>query len=248
MKPDTTPAEILVHRRHGVEILTLNRPRSANAVTLEAGELITACLQAAMSDPQVTAVVLASTGKVFCAGFDLKAPAADTSDPAGQRSRVWQDVFLAMADFPKPFVVAVNGAAVGLGCMFAMLADHVVCVADAYISLPEIKHGMTTPVGYTITKFGLNHSIAAEMTLTGRLVALASVAHLKRIEIVASDAVLERALGVASELAAHPADAFRNNKRWSNFQLRQEINEAFAAGASFRREAATATVSGPAAL
>lgn len=247
MKPDTTPAEILVHHRNGVEILTLNRPRSANAVTLECGELITARLRSARSDAQVTAVVLASTGKVFCAGFDLKAPPAGTADAAAHRSRVWQDVFVAMADFPKPFVVAVNGAAVGLGCMFAMLADHVVCVADAYISLPEIKHGMLTPAGYTIAKFGLNHSIAAEMTLSGRSVALASVAHLKRIEIVAPEVVLERAVHVAGELAAYPADAFRNNKSWCNLKLRQEIDEAFAAGAAFRREA-VAAVAPPAAL
>jgi enoyl-CoA hydratase/carnithine racemase len=181
-------------------------------------------------------MVLASTGKVFCAGFDLKAPPADIADPAARRSGVWQEVFLAMADFPKPLVVAVNGAAVGLGCMFVMLADHVVCVADAYISLPEIKHGMTTPVGYTITKFGLNHSIAAEMTLAARPVTLASVAHLKRSETVSPEALLERALAIAGELAAYPAEAFRNNKRWINLQLRKEINEAFAAGASFREK------------
>ncbi len=245
MKPDSPAPQILVHRTHGVEVLTLNRPRSANAVTLDAGELITRHLQAAAADPQVAAVVLASTGKVFCAGYDLKAPPADTSDPAGQRSRIWQGVFLAMVDFPKPFVVAVNGAAIGLGCMFVMLADHVVCVPDAYISLPEIKHGMLTPAGYTITKFGLNHSIAADMTLAARTVTLASVAHLKRIEVVASTAVLERALSVASELAAHPAHAYRMNKSWVNHQLRAQINEAFAAGASFRREAATGISSDP---
>lgn len=228
--------DIVCTRSDGILTIALNRPECANAVTVDGGIALRQHFQAAAADSSVRAVVLTANGKHFCAGFDLRTqPQDDSVDKAYKRSTVWRDLFFEVLCFPKPFVVAANGGAVGLGCMLASIADKVVAVDSAYVSLPEIRHGWPTPVGYTMAKYGLSAPLAMELTLSARRIAVTALVNIGKFEVVAADLLLTRAQETARELAAFPMQAFCDNKAWIHRRLHEELTEAFDVAASYRQ-------------
>lgn len=119
-------------RRHGHvgEVVFANPPFNHATVGLLRG--IVAALREFDADPAVRAVVLASDGKPFCAGADLAAPAGggvggSGADPLGEFYGLAVEVFR----IRKPWVAAVQGAAVGAGLGLAIAADFRVAAPEA---------------------------------------------------------------------------------------------------------------------
>lgn len=110
--------------------ITLNRPDRMNAFTTRmAHELIDAYGQASRDD-DVKAIVLTGAGKAFCAGADLGAGEDtfnyDESKQGDELERIRDTggmVTLAMFECTKPIIVAINGAAVGIGITMTLAGD-----------------------------------------------------------------------------------------------------------------------------
>ncbi|MDX1696363.1 MAG: enoyl-CoA hydratase-related protein, partial [Ketobacteraceae bacterium] len=108
--------------RDRVLMITLNRPERMNAFTTTmAHELIDAYGRASQDD-DVRAIILTGAGKAFCAGADLGAgedtfnyDESKTGDDLERIRDTGGMVTLAMFDCTKPIIVAINGAAVGIG-------------------------------------------------------------------------------------------------------------------------------------
>lgn len=205
-------------------VLTLNRPAKANALN----EAMQSALVAALSDANqgARAVVLAAAGeRVWSAGADLKEFAELERGVAAKRRRaLLRRTLEAVASFRKPLVAAVQGKALGAGCMIALLADELVMAEGAELGLPEIHHGMPTPVGYAIVAARAGMPIARRMVQDGEPVGTqmadfeCSVGSLK-----------EKALERARKLAACAGPAYETNKAYINAPLLAAIAAAFAA-------------------
>ena len=117
---------------HGrVRLLTLNRPDALNAFSEALYDAAAQALIDAATDPDVAVVVLTGAGRAFCAGTDLVEMGA--RNPGGGGVEPGVHGFAGMIDqmdsFPKPFIVAVNGLAIGVGATMLGFADsglHVV--------------------------------------------------------------------------------------------------------------------------
>jgi len=141
--------------------LTLNRPDSLNAFTVEmANELIDA-FNAASNDDTVRAIVVTGAGRAFCAGMDLSSegnvfgldesqtPTLDDmnnrlDDPAilhGVRDTGGR-VTLAIFDCTKPVIAAINGAAVGIGATMTLAMDIRIASENAKIGFVFNKLGI----------------------------------------------------------------------------------------------------------
>jgi enoyl-CoA hydratase/carnithine racemase len=83
-------------------------------------------------------VVRSSVPGMFCAGADLKEPAAS---PAGSedRQRLARTVLGTLLRFPVPVIAGVNGPALGAGCALAAVCDIRMASATATFGLPEIS-------------------------------------------------------------------------------------------------------------
>jgi len=93
-------------------VITLNRPDVLNAFDTEPFELMAERMVEAQEDAATRVVVLTGAGRAFSAGADLSGrPPARESDRYGFCGLV--DVVI---DFPKPFIVAVNGVGVRASC------------------------------------------------------------------------------------------------------------------------------------
>lgn len=224
---------------HGsVLMLTLSRPRAANALNAGVRDAFCAALGSAASDKTVDAVVLTGIGdRVFCGGVDLKNPEAlPLGQLAEQRATIVADMLAAILDFQKPFVVAVNGAAVGAGVFVALLADSTFVATQSRFQLSEIDVGMPTLVGLAILSDLAGSLLAADMVLTGRAMSAEEAAGRGFATVVASDELIRSAVAKAKSLGAKPAVAMALNKRWINERRREAINLAFESTGAQRKE------------
>ncbi|HEY7946667.1 MAG TPA: enoyl-CoA hydratase/isomerase family protein [Acidimicrobiales bacterium] len=174
------------------------------------------------------AVVLTATGRVFCAGVDLQQVLDGGADYLERMMPLLATAFERLFTFPLPVVAAVNGAAVAGGCILACACDRRLLVEGGRIGASELLVGVPFPVAaLEIVRFTCGDR-TEEVVLTGRLyesgdAVTMGLAH----EIAAPEQLLERALEVASELAAVAPGAFRLAKA----QLRRPATDRIAADA-----------------
>lgn len=122
----TAPADILVERREGVAIVTLNRPHERNPLGLAFPDQMLGVLQALDDDHGLHAVVLTGAGNVFCAGAELGQvvhPDGVDAEVQFRFIRGLHKVVQRIRDLELPVIAAVNGAAVGGGAALAMACD-----------------------------------------------------------------------------------------------------------------------------
>lgn len=215
-------------RRDGVLWLAFDRPRASNAIDTALSRAFAAALDEAARDTAVGAVIITGAGdKVFCAGIDIKNPDGIEHEALSARRRDTVSMCLtAVVDFEKPLVAAVNGHAIGLGCMLALLADRAIASGRVVLSLPEIDIGIPTFLGMSIVARAAGGALARELALTGRRV---DAAEAKQRGLVAAVAEAGEFAAVAQSaaqmLAAKPRAAYALNKRW----LARGLHEEFAA-------------------
>lgn len=198
---------LLLDRADGVATLTLNRPESMNAMSLELKQGLLSAVEDVARDEAVRAVVLTGAGRGFCVGQDLREHAAslESDDPAPLRTVVehFNPLISGLADMPKPVIAAVNGMAAGAGAGIAFACDFRIAAKSAGFLIAFAGIGLTLDSGVSWT---LPRLVGA-----GRAASLALLA-----EPITADASLEmglvnavvepeRLLPAAQELAARLA-------------------------------------------
>lgn len=164
---DTTTREavLLTEQRGRVLVLTLNRPRSRNAISLELAQEIAIALEQLDARDDLSCAVIYGAGGTFCAGMDLKGFAR------GELPIVPGKGFAGLVESPprKPLIAAVEGYALGGGFEIALAADLIVAAETATFGLPEVKRGLTAGAGGLLRIHRrIPYNRAMELVLTGR--------------------------------------------------------------------------------
>lgn len=142
--------------RRGVATLTLNRPDRHNAFDDALIADLTAALERLAGEPEIRAVVLASTGKSFSAGADIAwmRRMAEYSDAANLADAALLAAMLHRLDrLPKPTIALVQGPAYGGGVGLVACCDIVIAAERATFSLSEVKLGL---IPATISPYVIN--------------------------------------------------------------------------------------------
>ena len=125
-----------------VAVLTLNAP-PVNALGQALRAAIIEGVQRAQADPAARAIVLATGGKLFCAGADI----TEFGKPAQPPSL--PQVLEVVEGASKPVVAAIRGAALGGGLELALACHHRVGAPSAKLGLPEVTLGLLPGAGGT---------------------------------------------------------------------------------------------------
>jgi len=145
-----TDSKLLISRdRPYVLQLTLNRREVHNAFDRDMIEQLTASLVQAADDPGIRVVTLRAAGPSFSAGGDLAWMRRASEAPKGENRADAQklgDMFLLLAQLPKPTVALVQGNAFGGGVGIAAACDVVIAVRAARFALTEVKLGIAPAV------------------------------------------------------------------------------------------------------
>jgi len=183
-----------------VGVITVNNP-PVNALSPGVPEGIQACLEAAIKDVAVKAVVLIGGGRTFIAGADIKEFGKITS---GQKGGIRLHTLLqALEDCPKPVVAAIHGTAFGGGLETAMACHYRVAVPTAQVGQPEVKLGIIPGAGGTQRMPRLaGIPKAAEMCASGEPIGAAEALRSGLVDQVVDGELLRGAIAFAHEIAA----------------------------------------------
>ncbi|PWR22014.1 enoyl-CoA hydratase/isomerase family protein [Zavarzinia compransoris] len=209
---DTPPAARLDLDGTGLAVITLNRGERGNPFGFEMARALRDIALTCDGDPAIRAVLLKAEGRNFCVGGDLNTFAA-----AGSLSRAVQDMVFdfhgalaKLARMRSPLIVAVQGAAAGVGVSLVGLADLVVAGASAHFTTAYGAIGFSTDGGmsYTLPRLiGLRRF--QELYLTNRRLGAAEAQAIGLItEVVPDETVQDRALALARQIAAGPTVAY----------------------------------------
>jgi enoyl-CoA hydratase/carnithine racemase len=166
---------VRVERAEPILRITLDNP-PANALSIATMEALGAALDAAAADDAIRVVVLASTGKVFSAGHDLKEMTARRADADGGRAffektmRMAADIMLKIAALPQPVVAEVDGLATAAGCQLVASCDLAVCTDTSAFCTPGVNIGLFCSTPMVAVSRAAHPKQAMEMLLTGETI------------------------------------------------------------------------------
>jgi methylglutaconyl-CoA hydratase len=130
---------------NGVATITLNRPDIHNAFDDTIIAELTKAFKQAGDDPAVRIVVLASSGKSFCAGGDLnwmRRMASYNFDENLRDSNALAEMLRTLNFLPKPTIARVQGPAYGGGVGLVACCDMAVATPESAFCLSEVKVGL----------------------------------------------------------------------------------------------------------
>jgi enoyl-CoA hydratase len=135
--------------RGPVALLTLERPKTLNALDRGMLEAIAARCAELAADPSLRAVVLTGEGRAFAAGADVAEMRRHDPGEAERFSRLGHAALAALEALPVPVIAAVNGHALGGGCELALACDWIYASARARFGQPEVGLGLVPGFGGT---------------------------------------------------------------------------------------------------
>lgn len=195
--PDT---ELLHLTRHDHVAQIEMRLPAPGFISLEVNRALADTLETLDRDDDVRAVVLSSQNKVFCAGADLSSAGEGSPPDVPAFYRQAMRLFRTR----KPIVAAVAGPAIGAGLGLALVADFRISCRAARFCANFNRLGLHPGFGMTVTLPRLvGEQNAALLFYTGRRIDGDTAHRLGLLdELVDDDKVLERALELATEIAA----------------------------------------------
>lgn len=197
---DATDDLVLLERRgDGVAVVTLNNPK-VNALSQELLARLGA-VAAELAADLPGAVVITGGERMFAAGADISQFGGP--EEAVGITKGFHDALDAIAALPRFVIAAVSGYALGGGCELALACDYRIVGERGVFGQPEILLGIIPGGGGTQRLARLvGPSRAKEMCITGRQVKADEALRIGLAdEVVPGDALLERALALAAEVA-----------------------------------------------
>jgi enoyl-CoA hydratase/carnithine racemase len=225
---------LLFDKRGHIGIITLSRPQARNAWGEDYNDGLKELLPQLEDDRDIRVVILTGddAGGAFSAGADLKNPKTHTTNSAADfieslpKRRRHQAMNL-LSDFAKPLVAAVNGYAVGIGCIVTYCCDLIVASERAEWRLPQVGLGILPAQGGTVR--------LARWVGRGMAMRVAMGFPLKADEayrcglaqwVVPHPELMTKAVEVAEHVASLPPLAARLAKEAVNFGLDAPLREA----------------------
>ncbi len=218
-----TATEPLLFSQEGrIALLTLNRPRTRNALDDDLADALVAACERIDRDLSISCVVLAAAGPAFCSGGNVKAMHARTGMFAGSSAEMRrayrygiQRVPLAFHALEVPVIAAVNGPAIGAGCDLALMCDVRLASETAVFAESFVQLGLVSGDGGAwLLQRAIGRSRAYEMTLTGDAIDAQRALQWGLVSSVhPAGSLLDEARALAARIAAHPPHSLRLNKR-----------------------------------
>jgi enoyl-CoA hydratase len=148
--------EILLGRKGGLAMLTINRPQALNALTLDNYRRIDPALHDWAADPSVHAVVVRGAGdRAFCAGGDVRAVYEAGCGISGDPDlpavffREEYELIRRIHRFPKPYIAVIDGITMGGGAGISVNGAYRVATDRTLLAMPETGIGLFPDVGAT---------------------------------------------------------------------------------------------------
>lgn len=216
---DSIVDRVRLERRGAIAIITLDDPRTLNAVDTGMFMALRERLEEVGEDDSCSVIVLTGAGRSFCSGKNMRVPVDPGQTPSerlAEMRKTWKSV-LRMREIQQPIIAAVRGYAVGVGFSFASAADMRIVAPDAQFNPVFAKIGMTpgdVGLSWFLPKIiGLGR--AAEVFNLAKVID-APTADLWGLANEIAEDPLARAVELAERMAGLSAESLRQTKELLN--------------------------------
>jgi len=217
---------ILVERKDGIAVLTLNRPDKLNAMNARLHYEVSRIWLDIGDDPETRVAVVTGAGRGFSAGGDLEW----ITSTAGDSAAVWallkevRDLVHNMINLDKPIISAINGVAVGAGAALALMAD--ISIASESARFLDGHHTLGIAAGdhaAAIWPLLIGMAKAKYYLMTAEPIDAREAERLGLVSLVVPpEELMPTAMRVAEKLANGPTQAIR----WTKLSLNQWLRMA----------------------
>ena len=208
---------LLIEVADRIATLTLNRPRSRNALNLALMHALWDAVAGAGANPDVDVVIITGAGPAFCAGVDLKEAGGEVPPSAAPRApgegpeRGANGLFRFIPVIDKPVLAAINGVCVTGGLELALQCHLIIASDQARFADTHARVGVMPGGGMTVLLArAIGERAALEWSLTGNFAEAAEAHRLGLVNhVVPHDELLARARALAADIAGNDQVAVR---------------------------------------
>lgn len=165
-------ASVITSVNNGVGRIELNRSKLINALSQDMVGAIDDALNAWRDDEAVNLVLVTGRGeRGLCAGGDIKAVYNDIVAGSDENARFWNREYkmnFAISEFPKPYVVIMNGITMGGGVGISGHGSHRIVTDSTKVGMPETGIGLFPDVGGTHLLANAPGELGTHLALTGQ--------------------------------------------------------------------------------
>lgn len=227
-------APVLTSVLEGIGTITMNRPESRNALSMDMRPALAAAIAQMRDDAQVHAVILTGAGGAFCSGGDIAAMQDATRTGLAFRKgmRELHQWFPDLVNLEKPVIAAVDGPAFGAGLSLALAADFVLATRRARFCAVFGRMGLVPDLGalHLLPRI-VGRQRAKELVFTARTVGAEEAKQLGMVYDIVEDAAalneaalaLARRFGQASTAAIGMAKTIMNQSFESDARTIAEL-------------------------
>jgi len=210
-----------------VAMVELDRP-PVNALTLATYVEIADLFDSFATQPEINCVVFAATGeRAFCAGLDLVEFLAAKVEDDAARAAIVRRTFSSVRHCAVPVIAAVNGPALGAGCVLTSVCDIRIASTRATFGLPEINVGRCG--GGAHLGAHLPQGLLRRMFFTGKPIsAEEAFRHGFVDQVVAPELLMPTARELAATIAAKAPLGLRHGKAALNEIQFMAVEEGYA--------------------
>ena len=209
-----TYSALALEKTGSTAYLRLRRADRGNAINREVLGELAAAAAALNDDEDVRVVILTGEGEVFCTGWDLSGPEAESPLAWARREHVLGDAFDSIARLSRPVIAAINGDAFSAGLELALACDVRLACTEARFALPETSQG-AIPWGGGTQRLPriVGRARALEMILTAEPIDAQEALRIGLVSAVAPRGeLLAQAEALAGRIAARGPIAVRYAK------------------------------------
>ena len=159
--------KVLLEKKNGMGIVTLNEPEKMNGLSIALGDALLDVLDICEKDDEIKVIVITGKGNIFSAGGDISVFDQGVAD-GSKYIEYLVKVFGKIEKGPKPIISAVNGFALGGGTELTLASDIVIASEEAKFGFPEVGIGIIP--GFAIIRLHqvVGRTKAKELILTGK--------------------------------------------------------------------------------
>ena len=225
---------VIIARAAGVASLTLNRPKSMNALSEQMLSTLQHRLNDIAQDRRIKAVILRSAGEHFCAGHHLKEMTARRTDSDGGKDyfitlfETCSTLMKTIVRLPQPVIAEVRGIATAAGCQLVAACDLAVAADTARFATSGVNIGLFCATPMVALSRNVARKHAMEMLLLGEFMPAERAADIGLINrAVPEDALSDTVIKLAGVIAGKSAVAVKMGKKAFYRQIDLSLDDAY---------------------
>ncbi len=232
--PAETNAIVNVAHQGAIAVVTLNRPKARNALSLAMIRALHEVVDRLSTVDAVSVIILRAEGPAFCAGHDLKELTAHRGDDDRGRAffaetmRQCAAMMQAIVRCPKPVIAAVHATATAAGCQLVATCDLAVAADTAQFATPGVNIGLFCSSPMVALSRNVSRKQAMEMLLLGEMLPADQARdHGLVNRVVPADEVIAEATRMAETIASKSPLTVAIGKEAFYRQLELGLTEAY---------------------